>query len=167
MYILFAAAGDGATQPPPDLWQSMLYLIPMVLILIWGIWRRKKQASTKLQVVIGLLSNINHNMKVMEAYLKSWQAKKKFKTGNWKKHKESMDFLEPAVQTSINESFTIAEDFNQQIEVALKSGTASMLSALPVEKLREPLTKSKKGISEWLQANLQTEMYSRRRGLFG
>ncbi|MDP2916672.1 MAG: hypothetical protein Q8O16_01935 [Dehalococcoidia bacterium] len=159
---------DGGNAQQPGIWQNLILLVPIILILVYSIWRRRQRASTKLEVAVGLLSHINHNIKVTESYLKDWRSMKKFKTGNWLKHKDKMGFLDPAIQTAVNEAFNMANDFNQQIDGARRSKTASYVAGLPVEKLREPLTKAKQGIVVWVQANIQTEMWQgRRRGLFG
>lgn len=158
---------DGGNAQQPGILQNLVLLIPIILIIIYSIWRRRSRASTRLEVAIGLLSHINHNIKVMDAYLKNWRGIRSFKTGNWIKHKGKMDFLDPTIQAAVNESFSLATDFNQQIDTARKNKAPAYLAGLPVEKLREPLTKAKQGMVEWIQANIRTEMWQRRRGLFG
>jgi hypothetical protein len=62
----------------------------------------------------------------------------------------------------LQESFTIIEDFNTKIEAANKSYSPEVLQEISLDKLKEPLMKSKQGLVVWLKANLQTEMQSRR-----
>jgi len=159
---------DEGTALQTPLWQNLIILIPIVLLIVYSVWRRRKQGSTKLQVAIGLLQDTNHNIKVMNGYISNWRKVKKFKTGNLKKHKEHMDFLDVPIQNAINQTYTMADEFNQQIEIARKNKQPSYVSGLPVEKLKEPLTAAKQGVVTWIQANLQTELYAnRRRGIFG
>ena len=118
-------------------------------------------------MAIGLLSEINHNLKVTDAYSSDWRVKKRFKTGNWDRNKEKIDFLDEQLQMNISSAFGLAEDFNQRIDDAKQHKSTSYLAGIPVDKMTEPLTKSKQGLTEWIQANFQTELAQRRRrGLF-
>lgn len=149
-------------------WENFGLLIPIIIIIIFGIlMRRRRGAKTHLEVAIGLLSEINHNLKVTDAYSANWRVKKRFKTGNWNRNKDKIDFLDEQLQMNMSSAFDLAEDFNQRIDDAKQHKSTSYLAGIPVDKMIEPLTKSKQGLTEWIQANFQTEMFQRRRrGLF-
>ena len=149
-------------------WENFGLLIPIIIIIIFGIlMRRRRGGRTRLEVAIGLLSEINHNLKVTDAYSSNWQVKKRFKTGNWNKNQDKIDFLDEQLQNDLATAFDLAEEFNERIDDAKRHKSSSYLAGIPVDKMTEPLTKSKQGLTEWIQANFQTEMSQRRRGLFG
>ena len=149
-------------------WENFALLIPIIIIIIFGIlMRRRRGGRTRLEVAIGLLSEINHNMKITEAYSSDWQTKKKFKTGNWNRNQDKIDFLDQDLQNNLSNAFGLAEEFNQRIDEAKQHKSASYLAGIQPVKMTEPLTRSKQGLTEWIQANFQTEMSQRRRGLFG
>jgi len=150
-------------------WENFGLLIPIIVIIIFGIlMRRRRGGSSHLEVAVGLLSEINHNLKVMDTISSDWRVKKRFKTDNWSRNQDKIDFLDQELQNNLSNAFGLAEDFNQMIVDAKQHKSSSYLASIQPDKLREPLTKSKDGLTEWVQANFQTELFQRkRRGLFG
>ncbi len=129
------------------------YLIPVVVFILFNIFFRKQQEQKRrLTVVRSLLSEINYNQKLMEAFLFKWQAKK-FKTGRWKRNRDKMDYIDQGLHTTLAGAYEIAEEFNKEIDVAKKHKSASYLASIQVDRLREPLAKSKQGLEEWLELN--------------
>ncbi|MFC2003004.1 hypothetical protein ACFLV4_03555 [Chloroflexota bacterium] len=151
-----------------DLGKNLTFIIPLILLVLFQIFvKRRKGENTTLEVVGSLLSEINQNQQLMEAFLVNWQAKK-FKTGSWERNKNKLDFLDQSLQNALADAFGLAEDFNRQMDSAKQHKSASYLANINVEKLREPLARSKQGLEEWLEANTgQKELLTRRRGLFG
>ena len=149
-------------------WESFGFLIPIIIFMLFSIFlKRRRGGGTHLEVVAGLLSDINHNLKITDTFSSDWQIKKKFKTGNWNSNKDKVDFLDQQLRNNLSSAFSLAEDFNQRIVDAKVHKSTSYLAGIQVDKLREPFARSREGLTEWLQANLQTEMPQRRRGLFG
>ncbi len=150
-------------------WQNFGLLIPIVIIIIFGVLKRRRGGGkTHLEVAASLLSETNHNLKIMDAFSSNWRITKRFKTGNWNRNQDKIDFLDEDLQDNLSDAFSLAEDFNQRIVEAKRHKSTSYLAGIQVDKLREPLTRSKEGLTEWVQANFQTEMSQRRRrGLFG
>ena len=129
------------------------YLAPVIIFLVVNIFFRKQQEQKRrLEVVKGLLSEIDYNQKLMEAFSFQLQTKK-FKTGNWKKNKDKMDYIDQSLHATLAGAYEIAEDFNQEIATAQKYKSASYLAGIRTDRLREPLAKSKQGLEEWLQLN--------------
>ncbi len=149
-------------------WESFGFLIPIIIIMLFSIFLRRRQGGrTHLEVIAGLLSDVNHNLNITDTFSSDWQIKKKFKTGNWNRNKGKIDFLDQQLRNDLSNAFSLAEDFNQRIVDAKVHKSTSYLAGIQVDKLREPLTRSSEGLTEWLQANLQAETPQRRRGLFG
>ena len=150
-------------------WQNFGLLIPIIIIIIFGVLKKRRGGGkTRLEVAVGLLSETNHNLKIMDAFSSNWRVQKKFKTGNWNRNQDKIDFLDQELQNNLADAFDLAEDFNERIAEAKQHKSTSYLAGIQADKLREPLTKSKEGLTEWVQANFQTEMSQRRRrGLFG
>jgi len=53
----------------------------------------------------------------------------------------------------IKKAYEITGEFNREIDMAKKYSSTSYLVGLKVERLREPLAKSKQGLQEWLELN--------------
>ena len=140
-----------------DLGRNITVLIPLILLILFQVFLKKRKGEgTPLEIVGSLFSEIVQNQTVMEAFLIQWQAKK-FKTGSWQRNKNKLDFLDQSVQTALSDAFSLAEDFNRQIDNAKKYKSSSYLANVNVEKLREPLTRSKQGLEAWLQSNSDKE----------
>lgn len=151
-----------------ELGKNLTVIIPLILLIIFQIFFRRRRAErTPQEIVTSLLTEVNQNQQLMEAFLVNWQVKK-FKTGSWQRNKNRLDFLDQSVQTALADAFDLAEDFNRQMASAKKHKSASFLANINMEKLREPLSRSRQGLEEWLQAKAgQQGLPTRRGGLFG
>ena len=150
-------------------WENFGLLIPIIIIIIFGIlMKRRRGGKSRLEVAVGLLSEVNHNLKAIDTVSSDWQVKKKFKIRNWNRNQDKIDFLDEELQDNLSSAFSLAEGYNNKIDEAKQHKSTSYLAAIQPDKMREPLTKSKDGLTEWVQANFQTELLQRRRrGLFG
>jgi hypothetical protein len=146
-------------------WEQYIFIIVIVLLLVWTMTRRKKQSSGNINIdaVGGVLGNVNENLRVLDERMTNWQSKKKFQTRAWNTYKDRLTFLDSSLTSSINESFTLAEDLNTRIDSAKKNKAMATLQDMPLEKLREPLTKSRDGLTTWLRTNFQAETQNSQR----
>ena len=150
-----------------DIEPNFIIILAIVGMLVLNIIiRRRRGERTPLEMAMSLLTDVNRNQKLAQnfQFLLSVQ---KFKTGSWKRNKEKVDFLGQSLHMILDNTFSIAEGFNQDIDAAKKRKSTSYLSGINVEKLKEPLAKSKQGLEEWLQANMGKQQPASRRGLFG
>jgi len=146
-----------------ELGKILGYLVPVVILILVNVFFRKQQEQKKrLTVVRSLLSEINYNQKLMEAFLLQWQAKN-FKTASWKKNKDKMDYIDQGLHITLADAYEIAEGFNHEIDAAKKYKSASYLASVRVDRLKEPLARSKQGLEEWLQLNKDKKKIFKRR----
>jgi len=145
-----------------DIGKILSYLLPVIILIMVNVFfRKQREQKRRLAVVRSLLSEIDYNQKLMEAFSFQWQAKK-FKTGNWKKNRDKMDYIGQSLHTILADGYEIAEEFNREIEAAKKYKSASYLASIQVDRLREPLAKGKQGLEEWLQLNKGKESLFKR-----
>ncbi len=136
-----------------DIGQVLTYLAPVLIFVVINVFFRKQQQQKRQQQAVrGLLSEIDYNQKLMEAFLFKWQAKK-FKTGVWKRNKDKMDYIDQSLRNTLAGAYAIAEEFNGEIETAKKHKSSSYLAGIQVDRLKEPLARSKQGLEEWLELN--------------
>jgi len=129
------------------------YVIPVIILLVVNVlFRKQQEQKRRLSVVRSLLSEIEYNQKHMEALSLKWQIKK-FKTGHWQRNKDKMDYIDQSLHVTLTGTYEIAEEFNRDIEAAKKYKSTSYLASIQVDRLKEPLSKSKQGLEEWLQLN--------------
>jgi len=139
----------------------------LVVVLIWTYLRRKSTGAPKVDAVEGILKEITENTKIMEERLANPQSTRKFQIDNWRRFKDKIGFLEEAEIGSINEVYNLAAEYNSRIDLARKNPVLTTLQEMQVEKLREPLSQSKRGLSDWLRENRRKELENRSRGGFG
>ncbi len=150
-----------------DLGKNITVLLPLIILILFQVFLKKRKGErTPLEVVGSLLSEVNQNQKLMEAFLFHWQVKK-FKTGSWERNKNKLDFLSQSLQNALSDVFGLAEDFNRQIDNAKKYKSSSYLANISVDKGRGRLARRKQGLGEWLEANIGRKELPRRRSLFG
>jgi hypothetical protein len=149
-----------------EIGKILSYLLPVIILLVVNIFFRKQQEQKRrLTVVRSLLSEIDYNQKLMEAFSFQWQAKK-FKTATWKRNKNKMDYIDHGLHTTLAGAYEIAEEFNSEIDTAKKHKSVSYLAGIRVDKLRKPLAQSKDGLEEWFQTNKGKEkLFKGRRNL--
>ena len=131
----------------------LVYVVPVIILLVVNaFFRKQKQQQARLSVVRSLLSEINYNQKLMEAFSLQWQTKK-FKTATWKRNKDKMDYIDSGLRYTLADAYEIAEGFNREIDAAKKHKSVSYLAGIRMDRLKEPLAKSKQGLEEWLALN--------------
>ena len=128
-------------------------LAPVVIFLVINIFFRKKQEQKRrLTAVRSLVSEIDSNQKLVEAF--SFQGQlKKFKTGAWKRNRNKLDYLAPDLRNALGDAYGIAEGFNREIDTAKKHKSAGYLVNIQADRLSKPLARCKQGLEEWLQLN--------------
>ena len=125
-------------------------VIVLVLLQFFFLRKRKPQIMHR-EIVQSLLSEIRLNLSLVEIFRLHWRAKK-FETVSWQMNKNKLDFLGQSLQVVLSDAFMMAEDFNQQIAAAKKHKSTSYMTNVNVDKLKEPLARSKEGLEEWLLA---------------
>ncbi|MFO8143814.1 MAG: hypothetical protein R6T78_03965 [Dehalococcoidales bacterium] len=139
--------GEGSSQ-----WTM---IIPLIVLIVFSIFmRRRRSENTPQDIASSLLNDINADQGIIERF--GTQTKPtKLKTGSWDRNNEKLGFLDEETRNSVSNFFKIAEDFNQQIESAKTYRTSSYLSNINVERIKEPMNKSKEGLQDWLKNNMQ------------
>ena len=136
-----------------DIGKVLAYLVPAIILILTNvIFRKHKQQKERLSVARSLMSEIDYNQKLIDAFSMQWQTKK-FKTATWKRNKNKMDYIDPGLRYTLADAYEIAEEFNREIDTAKKHQSTSYLAGIRVDRLSEPLAKSKQGLEEWLQLN--------------
>ena len=136
-----------------DIGRILAYLVPVIILLVVNVFFRKQQEQKRrLTVVKSLLSEIDYNQKLVDAFSLKWQAKN-FKTGTWKKNTGKMDYINQSLHATLATAYEIAEEFNREIDTAKKYKSTAYLANIQVDRLIEPLARSKQGLKEWQELN--------------
>ena len=152
-----------------EILQKYIIVIVMVLLLVFNIFikSRRGQQNTPLGVVGALLVEVDFNHKLLATFSYHQQINK-FRTASWERNKGKLDFLPNALLTILADTFRLAVDFNERIDMARKYKSDSYMASIDVRKMQPLLEKSRQGLEEWFEANRQNPEYApKRRGLFG
>lgn len=123
-------------------------IVGLILLQIF-LRRRRRSERTQGEIVQNLLSEVKLNQALVEtSHLR--QKPKKIETVSWQRTKAKLDFLDSSLQVALSDAFTMAEDFNQQIDAANKHKSASYMASVNMDRLKGPLAKSKEGLEQWL-----------------
>jgi len=147
---------------------NILLVVVIILFMLGSIFLRRRSAEkTELGKIVSLLSEINQNLKIIDAFSFHWRTKK-FKTGAWQRNTTKLDFLDERLQTTLANAFGMAEEFNREIDEARRHKSSSYLASIKVDKLKDVMTKGQQELGEWFQENKdKQELLPRKRGLFG
>jgi len=147
---------------------NIILVVVMLLFMLSSIFlRRRSMEKTELGKIIAMLSEINHNLKIIDAFSFNLGVKK-FKTGSWTRNQAKLDFLDERLRTNLTRAFGRTEEFNQNIDAAKKHKSSSYLASIETDKLKEALTKSQQELGEWFNENKdKQELLPKKRGLFG
>jgi hypothetical protein len=148
-------------------WSALAVFVVVVLALFYLTGRRRRQESPKFQLAVNAISNINDDMRALETHYVDRQSAKKFKNGDLRDPEERFSFLDGPTIAALKEVYSLTNDFNQRIDNAKKAKALSTLNDLPLDKLSDPLNKSKAGLVSWLRGNLQTGSQFSRRNFLG
>jgi hypothetical protein len=140
-----------------------ILVIVILLLVFWTFSRRRKPRSNKLETAMSIIADINYNIRVMEIRTTDTLSKKNFKVLDWHFYKDRVDFLKPELVTTLNETFAIAEEFKNKIDIAKKNKAMETLQDMDLSKLKGPLEESRKGLVAWLRDNVNTEMQTNAR----
>ncbi len=130
-----------------------LVLIVLGLIfLIFFLRRGQSIERARPEVIHGLLSEVRLNQALVETFGRR-QKPKKLEVVNWKMNNTRLGFLSQSLRGTLSEAFSMVEDVNRQIDASKKHKSDGYISSINIDKLREPLAKSREGLEEWLLAH--------------
>ncbi len=133
--------------------KTFSYLIPVILFLLFNVlFKKQREQQRRMAVVKSLLSEIDHNSKLVDSFSFQFQVKN-FKTATWKKNKDKMDYVDQTLYSTLADAYEIADGFNREIDAARKHKSSSYVAGIDISRLMEPLAKSRQGLEEWLELN--------------
>ena len=136
--------------------EQFSWLIPLIIIVVLSIItrRRKPVEKTPQDIASSLLLDVMSNQKTLETF-DTQKRPKKLKLGSWQRNSEKLDFLDKPLRDTLSEAFKQVEDFNLRVESAKMYKSSSYLFGVNVDRLQEPLQKSRSGLEAWLKANME------------
>ncbi len=135
--------------------ESFVIIAILAVGLLFFAFLRRRGSSERNQpeTVRSLLSEVRIN----EALAETFELRPKpqtFEINTWLLNKDKLTFLTKPLQDAISEAFTLAEGFNREIRLARKDKSYDYKAHIQVNRMKEPLAKSKAGLEEWLMVHV-------------
>ncbi len=127
----------------------LIISLVVVLLLFYLLRRRGGSVRRRPELVQSLIYEVRLNLALVDAFHLR-EKPRRFESTHWHLNRDGLDFLEESLQSTLSQVFGMIEDFNQQIKAAKKSKMLDHLN-LNVDRLKEPLAASKKGLEDWLE----------------
>jgi hypothetical protein len=124
-------------------------IVILAIVVFFSVFRQRSPEKDRPEMVRRLLSEVRINEALIEIFQRRPKPRR-FETTTWQLNKKKLDFFEQSLQVDLNSAFTLAEDFNQQLKAAKEAKSTDFKPNFDLEKMREALVKSKKGLEEWL-----------------
>jgi len=143
-------------------------IIIIILLAIVFTWVRVggSRVRRRPDFVQRLIYEVRLNQALVETYHLR-EKPRKFETTAWRMSQDNIDFLDDSLQQTLTDLFTTVGEFNEQIKAARKTKVFSQLN-IDVNKIKEPLAESRKGLEDWLEEMTgQRELPSKYPSIFG
>jgi hypothetical protein len=131
----------------------IIIILAVGLLLFTLLRRRSSPERNRPETVRSLLSEVRIN----EALAETFELRPKpqtFETTTWQLNKGKLTFFTKPLQDALSQAFTLAEQFNREIRAAKKDKSYDYKAHIQIDKMREPLAKSKEGLEEWLMVHV-------------
>ncbi|MBI2836469.1 MAG: hypothetical protein HYX85_02105 [Chloroflexi bacterium] len=125
-------------------------------ILIFYFRSQRRPERTRLDMMRNLFMAVRLNLALI-GYLNRQRKPKMFEVVSWQANRDRLGFLDEQTQKSLSEAFTLADDYNRRMKTARKQKAEDPLAGIDLEKLKEPLAKSRQGMENYFQAMYGTK----------
>jgi hypothetical protein len=136
-----------------NLGENAIFIV--IILGIFGIFilfRRRSPDRERPEMVRNLLTEVRINQALIETFYQRPKPRR-FEMTTWLLNRKKMDFFEKSLQADLKSAFTLAEDFNRQLKAVKKAKSADSKLDFDLEKIKEPMANSKKGLEDWLLAH--------------
>lgn len=133
--------------------------IPLLLVgwFLLSFSRHRAHSSPALGVVIGLLDDIGYDLNLVEKMLDHLQPGNPFKIANWKIYRNQLGFLEPELESDIQETFSRLADMKAKGGLVGKGKQAAPWSDEELVTLKSSLTEIGAVLIDWLKETSEPE----------
>ena len=134
-----------------DIGANLPFIIGAIALVAIQYFLRKRRGpeANQQEIVQNLLAEVRLDLRLAEVFSFQYQAKR-FMTTTWQLNKNKLDFLGKALEASMSNAFTMAEDYNQQIAAAKKYKSTSYIASVNMDKLKGLLAVCQEGLEQWL-----------------
>ena len=129
----------------------------LMLILSVGIqgWRTRRSPMGR---VVGIAADLRYDRKLCEK-IRGGGPVARFKTGNWDKHNQRVEFLPAGLRDELAKLFESIGEINATIDASRRHGSRSYMGSISIDKLLEMITPLQEQIQSWVYENMNNPEY--------
>jgi hypothetical protein len=129
----------------------ILIIVAVVILIMFTLFRRRSEPGRFPDVVQNIIYDVRLNQVLVNTF-KERVKPVKFEINNWLLNKNKIGFLGESLKTKLNEAFSLAEEFNQQIMISKKEKSDSYKN-IDLRHLKELLDECRKELEDWMITN--------------
>jgi len=129
----------------------------LMLILSMGIqaWRTRRSPMGR---VVGIGSDLRYNRKLCEK-IESGGDVARFRTANWDKHSERVDFVPEGLRAELAKLFDAIHEINGTVDASRAHGSTSYMGSMNIETLLAMILPCQEKIQQWVYENMNNPEY--------
>jgi hypothetical protein len=133
--------------------ERLLFVAAIVaFLLLFSLFRGRNPRKARADMVRTLLGETRVNLILVETFHQQPKARR-FETTHWQLNKKKLDFLGKNLQADMASAFGQAVDYNARLREARKSKSGEKVVP-DLGAMKEPLVRIKRGLEDWLLANV-------------
>ena len=133
---------------------AALFLMLILSMVIQG-WRTRRSPMGR---VVGIASDLRYNRKLCEK-IDSGGDVARFKTGNWDKHSQRVDFIPEELRAELAKLFDAIREINSTIDASTMHGSKSYMGAMNIDTLLGMIIPCQEKIQQWVYENMNNPEY--------
>lgn len=141
---MFGAGGLGE--------KLLFVLVILGFLTVFSFMRGRNPKKVRADTVRTLLSETRINTILVDTFDRQ-PVQRRFEVTGWHMYRKKLVFLDAQVRKDLDETFSIATDFNTRLKVAKKAKSTERVP-VDIEALKAVLPKAKQGLEDWLLANV-------------
>jgi hypothetical protein len=147
-----------------SLGEKLLFVAAIfAFIMLFALMRGKDPRRARADIVRTLLSELRIDTILVDTWDRQ-PVQRYFEVTGWQLHKKKLQFLEKDLQKDIADVFGLAVDYNMRLRAARKAKSTEKV-APELETMKEAIPRVKRGLEDWLLANVGSIDQQERPGL--
>ena len=132
----------------------------IVIVVLFSFLRGRGGVAHRPEVIQFLLYDVKLNQVLVDTFHQREKPRRLEKT-NWEINKSKISFLGESLKDTLKQTFNMVEEVNQDLKMTKKNKSLSYQD-INVSRLKEPLTRCREGLEEWLMDTIGTTEVSPR-----
>jgi len=136
---------------------AIQWLVILIIfgVLVWFFTSRRKPGTAGMEIVIGLLREIDHNIKVIEIRREVPDGYKNFRMSYFNRNSSKLEFLQAELVERINKMYVTLTDYSNMIDTARKNKSSAELHTLDLDNLKKVVDQNRADLIEWLRVDYE------------